>query len=269
MTRVTHKTMDVAPEQAAKWLESNTSNRKVRPARVREYATAMEQDRWTYTADPIRFDEDGKLIDGQHRLLAIVRSGVPVQLHVVRGLSRQAQDAVDTGAARTASDALQVRGFRHTPQVAATVPLVNWLLKDSGYAASYTRDEVVHWAQVHEGLADVVEDAYQQRALLPCPLAPYAAAYYAARTVAADRSATDRFFVEQLVETIGLGTGAPALATRRYLLSQPKGASKAAKAGTVLALLEGYREFRRGRSLFRLRAPRGGWPVDEPVEVPR
>ncbi|MFV0460037.1 MAG: hypothetical protein ACK5MT_14830 [Actinomycetales bacterium] len=269
MTRVTHSTIQVTPETAEKWLARNVANRTVRPARVKEYAEAMAHGRWLYTADPIRFDSDGRLIDGQHRLKALVKAGATVELHVVRGLDPQAQDAVDTGAARTASDALKVKGFRHGPQLAATVPIVNWLLKGGGFAASYSRDDVVYWVQVHEGLDDVVALAHRNRNLLPCQLAPYAAAHFAARSVAADPATAEQYFVEQLVETIGLTTGSPALATRRYLLSQreDKRGGKAAKAETVLALLAGYRDFRRGRSVYTMRPPRGGWPVDEPVFI--
>ncbi len=270
MGRVTHKTMPVGPELARQWLEHNTANRSVRPARVKEYALAMQEGRWLYTADPIRFDSDGRLIDGQHRLKAVVKSGCTVELHVVRGLEPQAQDAVDTGAARTASDALKVKGFKHGPQLAVTVPIVNWLLKGGGFAASYSRDDIVYWVQVHEGLDEAVDLAYRNRNLLPCQLAPFAATHYAARAVASDPAVADRFFVEQMVETIGLSSGAPALATRRYLLGlreDKRGAGKEAKAGTVLALLAGYSAFRAGKSLFTLRPPRGGWPVDEPVFI--
>lgn len=271
MARITHSTVTVGPEQAQKWLERNVSNRNVRPARVREYATAMQEDRWVYTADPIRFDEDGRLIDGQHRLMAVVRSGHEVEMHIVRGLARDAQDAVDTGAVRTATDALAVRGLKHGAAMAATVPIVNWLLKGAEFNASYSRDEIVHWVEVHDGLDQVVAEAHRNRTLLPCQLAPYAAAYYAALQTTADQEATTRFFLEQLVETIGLTTGAPALAVRRYLLKlredrQP--ATKQAKAATVLAILEGYRQYRGGRKLYSMRAPRRGWPVEEPVDIP-
>lgn len=272
MARVTHKTMTVEPEQAEKWLAANIANRTVRPARVKEYATAMSEGRWLYTADPIRFDEDGKLIDGQHRLMAVVRSGQPVEMHVVRGLARNAQDAVDTGAIRTASDALKVRGFKRGAQLAATIPIVNWLLKGGGFAASYSRDDIVYWTGVHDGLDDIVELAYKNRNLLPCQLAVYAAAYYSARQEAADPGATDEFFVEQLVNTIGLSSGAPALATRKYLLGlreDKRPNNKAAKAGTVLALLDGYRHFRLGKSMYAMRPPRGGWPVNQKVDIPR
>ena len=271
MARVTHKTMQVGPDLALKWLDKNTANRQVRPSRVKEYTKAMTDGRWHYTADPIRFDEDGRLIDGQHRLLAIVKSGTEQEMHVVRGLAREAQDAVDVGAARTASDALKVRGFRNGAQLAATVPIVNWLLKGGGFAASYSRDDVIYWVGVHEGLAETVELAVKNRNLLPCQLAPYAAAHYAARAVSQDRAATDEFFVDQLVETIGLTSGSPALATRRYLLGQredKKPATREVKAGVVLALLEGYKQFRAGSSISALKPPKGGWPVDDPVVVP-
>lgn len=271
MARVTHKTMSVEPDQAQKWLECNVANRTLRPSRVKEYASAMQEGRWLYTADPIRFDLDGKLIDGQHRLMAVVKSGCTVEMHVVRGLAPEAQDAVDTGVIRTAADALKVRGFKHGSQLAATIPIVNWLLKGGGFAASYSRDDVVYWTGVHEGLDAIVESAYRDRHLLPCQLAPYAAAYYAGRVRAADQAAADEFFVEQLVNTIGLTSGSPALATRRYLLGlreDKRPNNKAAKASTVLALMEGYQHFRAGRSLFTMRTPRGGWPVLEQVQIP-
>lgn len=271
MARVTHRTIAVEPDQAKKWLESNVANRTVRPSRVKEYASAMTEGRWLYTADPIRFDEGGKLIDGQHRLMAVVKSGETVDMHVVRGLAHNAQDAVDTGAIRTASDALKVRGFKRGAQLAATVPIVNWLLKGGGFAATYSRDDIVYWTGVHTGLDEIVELAYKDRNQLPSQLAAYAAAYFAARQRAADPAATDQFFVEQLVNTIGLTTSSPALATRRYLLGlreDKRPNNKATRAGTVLALLEGYRQFRLGRSLYAMRAPRGGWPVTEKVDIP-
>lgn len=271
MARVTHKTMQVEPEQAKKWLERNIANRTVRPSRVREYATAMTEGRWLYTADPIRFDEDGKLIDGQHRLMAVVKAGVPVEMHVVRGLARNAQDAVDTGAIRTASDALKVRGFKHGTKLAATVPIVNWLLRGGGFAASYSRDDIVFWMGVHEGLEEIVDQAHKDRNLLPCQLAPYSAAYYAARQVSKDVTRTDEFFVEQIVNTIGLTSGSAALATRKYLLGlreDKRPNNKTAKASTVLALLEGYRGFLAGDFMMTLRPPRGGWNVDEQPVLP-
>ncbi len=271
MARVTHKTMTVEPDQAEKWLEKNVANRTLRPSRVREYAQAMTEGKWLYTADPIRFDEDGRLIDGQHRLMAVVKSGQPIEMHVVRGLAREAQDKVDTGAIRTAADALKVRGFKHGAQLASIVPIVNWLLKGGGFAASYSRDDVVYWMGIHKGLDELVDAAYKNRNLLPCQLAPYAAAYYAARQNSTDSAATDDYFVEQLVNTIGLTSGSPALATRKYLLGlreDKRPNNKAAKASTVLALLEGYQQFRAGRTLYSMRAPRGGWPVNEKVVIP-
>lgn len=271
MGRVTRTTQQVDPARAEQWLTHNVSNRRPRPAQVKKLAEAMAAGGWLNTEDPIKFDEDGNLIDGQHRLRAVVRSGCTVEMTVVRGLSRHVQDLVDIGSTRTAADALQVRGFSHGAALAGTVPIVNWLLEGGGWAAGYTRDEVVAWVEHHEGLAEVVEEATANRNLLPCQLAPYAASRYAALFRTTDREATDRFFVEELVHTIGLVSGSPALATRQYLLSHRedrKGSAKEVKAETVLALLAGYAAFREDKKIARLRAPFGGWPVDEVPVIP-
>ncbi len=103
---------------------------------------------------------------------------------------------------------------------------------------------------MHEGLEEIVDQANRDRNLLPCQLAPYSAAYYAARQVSKDVTRTDTFFVEQMVNTIGLTSGSPALATRKYLLGlreDKRPNNKTAKAATVLALLEGYRGLPRRR----------------------
>lgn len=270
MKTVTRKTIQVDPACAERWLAHNVSNRRQRPAQIKRISEAMAAGEWLNTEDPVKFDEDGNLIDGQHRLRAVIRSGCTVEMTVVRGLPRQVQDVVDIGATRTASDALQVRGFKHGAMLAATVPIVNWLLNDGGWAASYPRDEVVHWVETHEGLAEVVEHAYANRNMLPCQLAPYAAARYASLARSVDFAATDKFYVEQLVDTIGLRHGSPALSTRQYLLSRRedrKGTAKEIKASTVMALLAGYAAFRADKKLPRLRAPLGGWPIDEPIVI--
>ena len=36
----------------------------------------MRQNSWTLTSDAIAFDEDGNLIQGQHRLNAVVKTGL-------------------------------------------------------------------------------------------------------------------------------------------------------------------------------------------------
>lgn len=98
----------IDPHLAAEYLERNTLNRAVRAAKVAEYAADMRLGRWHDTGQGIIFDETGTLIDGQHRLLAIIESGIGVHMDVIRGVSRSAMAYIDVGAKRSTNDYLHL-----------------------------------------------------------------------------------------------------------------------------------------------------------------
>lgn len=114
------KLVTVTPELAQEWLGKNEFNRSPRSATVREYEQAMRDGLWRITGDTIKFDKNGRLIDGQHRLMACVRAGKPFQSYVVMGLSTEAYLSVDSGVKRGLGDMLSYAGMRDRPaQVAA------------------------------------------------------------------------------------------------------------------------------------------------------
>jgi hypothetical protein len=113
-------TVTVTPEIAQRWLAHNTSNRRIRPATVDRYSRDMLAENWLFEGSPIRFADTGALLDGQHRLAAVIRAGVAVRMLVIRGLAPTAQDAMDTGAKRTIGDQLKLHGYS-SPDLVASV----------------------------------------------------------------------------------------------------------------------------------------------------
>lgn len=74
-------TIAVTPEMAQEILQShNTKNRTIRMHKVRDYAQKMKNGEWGRTNDDICFDSDGILSNGQHRLMAVVQSGITVKM---------------------------------------------------------------------------------------------------------------------------------------------------------------------------------------------
>lgn len=94
----------VTPGQAQLWLDDAARNRKLNQARIAKYADAMSRGDWLITSQGIAFDEQGQLIDGQHRLTAIVRADVPVTLLVITTQSSRSQLVLDQGYLRTPHD---------------------------------------------------------------------------------------------------------------------------------------------------------------------
>jgi len=75
--------IDVTPEIAAAWLtECNTHNRRLIDAHVEALAGEMKDGRWRLTHQGIAFSTNRVLLDGQHRLWAIVISEVTVPMRV-------------------------------------------------------------------------------------------------------------------------------------------------------------------------------------------
>lgn len=109
----------VTPEIAAEWLKANTANRKISAKSKSQYARDMASGNWRVTGDPIRFDINGKLIDGQHRLKACVDSGVNFTTAVLYGLQPSDQIVIDTVRPRSAHDVLAMYGYKGTSLTAA------------------------------------------------------------------------------------------------------------------------------------------------------
>lgn len=106
--------MHITPDMAKAWLAKNMdNNRKINQYRVATYAREMAGGCWDLTHQGIAFDEAGQLVDGQHRLHAIIRANVPVDMMVTTGLKHERGEIlnIDVGANRTGLNLLQISGI--------------------------------------------------------------------------------------------------------------------------------------------------------------
>jgi len=111
----------VTPELAAEYLRNNPQNRKIKEGRILGYAEQMRQGKWHQNGEALKFSKTGKLLDGQNRLHAVIKAGVPVLFLVVRGLDELAQDTMDIGSNRSLVDLLSLRGEKRCLTLAATI----------------------------------------------------------------------------------------------------------------------------------------------------
>lgn len=103
----------ITPDRAREYLGCNTHNRNLRSAVVQSYAADMVAGDWLWNGESIKFDADGILVDGQHRLAAIVESDKAVRMLVIRDLGSRVQETVDGGVKRRFCDVLNLRGEKH------------------------------------------------------------------------------------------------------------------------------------------------------------
>lgn len=62
----------ITPETAKSWLLKNVHNRPLRDGLVTTYATDMANEQWQSNGESIKFSSEGELLDGQHRLAAVI-----------------------------------------------------------------------------------------------------------------------------------------------------------------------------------------------------
>lgn len=95
---------DITPKAAHDYLSRSVGNRALNTNYVLSLAVAMESGRWTPEASEIVLDESGALIDGHHRLHAVVALDSTVKMLVKRGVPKAARGVIDTGRPRSMND---------------------------------------------------------------------------------------------------------------------------------------------------------------------
>ncbi len=138
----------ITPEKATEYLKHNKNNRPVTKSLVNFLARQMPTS-WRVTHQGIAFDKAGNLIDGQHRLMAVVESQATIRLMVTRGADPETMIVVDTHRARTDADALTIAGFEDVTR--RKLATLKFLLRGTrGAMRRMTRDEQARELQRHD-----------------------------------------------------------------------------------------------------------------------
>lgn len=155
----------ISPERAEEYLKQNTGNfRSIDNSRLDRYVKEMKSGNWKLTGDTIKFDSDGMLVDGQHRLVACVMS--KCSLTTVVAENCQGMEYMDRGKPRTVSQWLKHLGIKNATNIASISKSV--LCHDAGLwkhrswgINTYTDSEQIAFAvEHHKRLQDVYNMTY-------------------------------------------------------------------------------------------------------------
>jgi len=158
--------MEIDPKTAKLWLENNFRNRPLKDDVVQAYARDMINDTWVATHQGIAFNDKDELIDGQHRLSAIVLSGKTVRMMVTFGLpsliagkEMTTMDAVDRGRTRSMADQLTIQhGFKNgslTASICASIAGICFGHRTRRLSVGETLEifrafeDSIHWVILH------------------------------------------------------------------------------------------------------------------------
>lgn len=250
----------ITPELAQAWLQNaNSHNRKLRDHHALALSRDMAAGRWHDTATPIKFDRNGVLLDGQHRLQAIVISGATIEMLVIRGLEPEVQDFMDTGLKRSVADALHLEGkikYRHAA-VASIARAVASLEGASGFMANDPKrrptdalvlDTIRRDPEGFEEAAFVSQRAREQGGLRGGVI--YGVAYYKLAKVDPEDAET---FFQQLISGEDLRGGNPIYALRQKLLITPPSTASKTMRNELFFFIKAWNYWREKKDLRVLR----------------
>lgn len=214
----------ITPSIAVRMLEHNRRNRHLNDRTITAYAQAMRDHQWLENGDAIRFDTEGNLLDGQHRLNAIIKADATLPMLVIRGIDPAAQVTMDAGRKRTVADQLSIGGTRNATAI-ARVGRVLLLSEQLGLEAALRNDiapgpvELLDYCDTHRRhVADMTGRAtrFRHESGRLLPVATCAALWDALRQADPDEADT---FMDGLATGANLPPDSPLLLLRKSLTS--------------------------------------------------
>lgn len=152
--------MTITPEIAGDLLGKNTMNRKMRDPRVIRIAKDIQDGRWQdLNGETIKIADDGTLLDGQHRLTAVIVANQPITTYVAFGVSKEAFETIDTGLKRSGQDTLFVAGEDNARGLSNTLNAMFRYLSDGTfrYRLAPTNAQLLAVLEATPGLRESAE----------------------------------------------------------------------------------------------------------------
>jgi hypothetical protein len=154
--RSTSTSIPITPELAVLMLARNTGNRKISKLAVTTLAEAIKRGEWIETHASIAFDRNGSLLDGQHRLSAVIEAGLPICIDVSFGIDPSSFDRIDTGKPRSTANLLEIGDVKSSVLVAAIArTLMAIELKQLRLGRS-TSHQVIEYVKAHPDINEIV-----------------------------------------------------------------------------------------------------------------
>lgn len=257
---ITLEFVEVGPALATEWLESNDNNRNTKKGNLSKITRAMELDEFRFVGDPVRFDNTGRLIDGQHRLIAIRRSGTSQTLLVMRGFDPEAQLYVDQGSVRLAGDQVKIAKVsdKATNDWASVARLaIRWDAEDlTTNILVPSNPEIVAFCNEHvDQMERAVRAAKAQYTRVRGRVPVAGAVHFFAEQI--DGQLCAEFF-RKLASGAELAMGDPVFALRDALLTR-KERDRLTMLEELVLYVSAWNSKRAGRVVQRLQQPRMGF----------
>jgi len=271
--------IEVTPALALQWLRRNRANRRPIYRHIDFLMGQLRRGLWRFNGQSILFSDKGDLLDGQHRLAAIVATGIAAPAYVILGIDPAAFATIDSGRGRDAADALSIHGVGYSTHVAVAIRTA--LGVEVGglnvrFLSKQPVETMLRFAEEHPRLVERAQHYAKQRLSsgesVPMLrlISPGVAGFLDWRLHEAD-AALAAEFMRGLIEGTGLETGSPILAVRNALETRKQEKRIMAQQSVLHLCIRGWNAWRNDEPTRIFYWPQGGLtlPPIEGRETPK
>lgn len=252
--------MIITPEIAQAWLKHNNLNRPICRLNLERIKTAITTGNFIFTGDTIRFDTNGNLLDGQHRLVAVIQTGKSVESLVVFGVGQEAFSRIDTGKRRTPQDTLTIANYKHAKSTVAAVTLIDRYITNRVLQnPRYSNQEVLQLAEKYH--VESYVSTWRQQERHPLIEGSLGSACQYLFDLVMNPEKVKHWLIDQVVQGVNLQQGSSALLLHQKL-QQPKNylQGKMRREYKFALIIKAFNAFATNRPIKVLRFMAAGEP---------
>jgi len=263
-----HK-VKITPTKALDLLEKFSNyQRPVKQKTVMRYAEDMKNNKWrSNNGTNIIFDSDGYLRDGQHRLWAVVESGLAIDFDIVRNVHPDDIRTIDIGNKRTGGDTLIMELKRRGEKISsagAIASALNIVVAHCEHGNVYkkvylTNDEQWNAFESHREIVRSASIVCKKDNLASKSIC--VALHYIFTRIAAHKILADSFF-ESFISGEGLTAGSPILVLRKKFIDLRKGGKvSAGREFTLSCIIKAWEAFKNNKKITTMTYNQDHLPV--------
>jgi hypothetical protein len=248
----------ITPVFAQEMLKRNIGNRPLNHLHVERLASEMTNGRWKFNGDTICVNGT-QIIDGQHRLHAVIKSGVTIESLVVDGLPFHVFDTKDVGERRTAANTLAVNGETDTKRMAAALVMIDkYYANRAGGKGRYSNTEIQELLSRYPQVRTSIKNPRGPRGLIPSSVLD-SCHYIFARI---DHEMAEQF-VQSVLFGVSLPAGSPWYLLRERLVNNSMAKAKLKPSYVMALCIKAWNHARNGTRVRFLKYVQDGVTPEE------
>jgi hypothetical protein len=246
----------VTPCLAELMLRRNVRNRPMVEGNVDKFVKLIERGEFRVTHQGVAFDWNGDLLDGQHRLAAVIETAKSVEIIVGFGYDPKVFDALDGGRKRTVGDVLSLKGEGDPNNLAAAIRFC-MSYYETGHPRNITPSaaQTIEFLEANPSIRNSIKPARRVKREFGNSLSLWASLHFIFAQI--DAEGADKFFYN-VATGDGLKKSEPEAVLRSRLITHLSGKSELGRIEYPAVVIKAWNLRRTGQTRRLL-----SWKADE------